>query len=140
QRVVGGLRRRCDQHTRHYIVLRPEVLVAGRVGDEHSDGYIFSAREAGDVFRGGIVESELPFLLEEQRCDGGELFADRADRVTHVGCRAGSRVELSSAVSIGICEGSVLDDRDSGAWNTCGLQDLRRNQVCLPYVTRYVWS
>src|SRR5207237_7891311 len=76
-RIGDRLRRRRDQHPRHYIVLRPEVLVAGRVGEEHSDGYIVSAREAGDVFRDRIVESELPFLLEEQRCDGGELFADR---------------------------------------------------------------
>src|SRR6185369_5123083 len=80
-RVSDRLRRRRLEHSRHHVVLRPEVLVAGGVREKHANSYVIPAREAGDVSRNWIVEAEFSFLLENERGDGGELLADRADGV-----------------------------------------------------------
>src|SRR6185503_13111195 len=41
-RVGDGLRRRRLEHSRHHVILRPEVLVSGGVAEEHADGYVVS--------------------------------------------------------------------------------------------------
>src|SRR4029078_1055716 len=69
-RVGDGLRCRRLEHPRHHVILRPEVLVAGVVAEEHADSYVISAGEPGNVFRNRIVELELAFLLENERGDG----------------------------------------------------------------------
>ena len=95
-RVSDRLRRRRLQHSRHHVVLRPEVLVAGGVREKHANGYIIPTSETGDIFRDRIVECEFAFLLENESCDGGELLA----------------IEPTVAMlGLALSRGSILDDR-----------------------------
>ncbi len=77
------LRRRRHGELRRRVVLRPVVLVAGEVLQQHPDGDVLRLRQVRQVLRHLVVERELVILGEEQHERGGELLGDGADRQDH---------------------------------------------------------
>jgi uncharacterized protein DUF6973 len=97
----GGL-----EHPRHHVVLGPEVLVAGGVGEEHADGDFVAAGQAGNVFRDGVVEAELAVLLEKKCCHRCELLAT-SDPFYRLGTIHAYRVSYSSQMIGGLNLGAL---------------------------------
>src|SRR6185437_6460862 len=94
-------------HAGWHVVLRPEILIAGGVRQDLAYRDLVAAREAGHVLRDGIVERELPFLLQEQDGRRRELLADRADSVAHVGRGRDARVELRRAIGVRVQQAAL---------------------------------
>ena len=80
-------RRRRPLHVHEHVVLRPVVLVARGHRQQLPDADVRGARQLREPLRDLVVERELAVLLKQQDRRGGELLADRADRVAHVGPR-----------------------------------------------------
>ncbi len=108
--IHNGLRGDRLEHERRHVVLGPVVLVAGGVRQQLADGDFVGPGEIGEVLGHLVVERELPLLLEQQHRRGGELLADRADAVAHLGGGGGLRLQLGVAVGLGVDQPAVADD------------------------------
>ena len=84
-RVEDLLSRRRHHHVRHYVVLRPVILVAGRMRQDLADRHLVPASQPRDVARDGITEGEFPLLRQQHDRGRRELLAHRPDGISHVG-------------------------------------------------------
>ncbi len=86
------------------------------MAEQLADRDAVSAGDAGDVFRDGVVEAELAFVLQQQDRGGGELLGDRGDLVGEVGVGGGDRFG-GFAVCLGEHDPATADHGDRGGWH-----------------------
>jgi len=112
-RDLGGRDRL--QHHGHDVVLRPEILVAGCHREDLANGDVTRAREVGQPSDDFVIERELSFFGEEDQRGGGELLADRADRIAHLRRCRQLRLEVGNAVRVRVDDLAVADCGHRGA-------------------------